>query len=39
MTVTILAGIALALAAAAMIVTTVALLQGRAYRRRRGDAS
>jgi hypothetical protein len=39
MTVTKFAGIALALAAAAMIVTTVALLQGRAYRRRRSGAS
>jgi hypothetical protein len=38
MTVTILAGIPLALAAA-MIVTTVALLQGRTYRRRGGGAS
>jgi hypothetical protein len=39
MTVTVLAGIALALASAAMIVTTVALLQGRAHRKRRGGAS
>jgi hypothetical protein len=39
MTVIILAGIALALAVAAIIVTTVILLQGRPYRGRRGGAS